>query len=127
MSNTVNQDIKNGALYAYICYAVGVFLPIVTIAGIVINFIKRDDASGTWVESHHRWMMRTFFFSLLWALLMFVAAFIPLVNVLVVFAFIGLAIWYVYRIVRGFLAFNSEKAMYSGTAAAAVATAQAGS
>lgn len=122
MSSTVNQDTKNGALYAYICYAVGLFLPIATIVGIIINFIKRDDAAGTWVESHHRWMMRTFFFSLLWGLVLFILLFVPVIQVLAFIATIGLAIWYIYRIVRGFLTFNSEKAMYGAATAVAVAT-----
>lgn len=127
MSSTVNQDTKNGALYAYICYAVGVFLPITAIAGIIINFIKRDEAAGTWVESHHRWMMRTVLFSILWTLALFVVAFIPLIQFLAFFAAIGLFIWYIYRIVRGFLAFNSEKAMYGAAPAAVAATSQASS
>src|SRR5688572_10519368 len=37
------------------------------IAGVVVAYVKRSEAAGTWLESHYRWLIRTFWFSLLWA------------------------------------------------------------
>lgn len=51
---------KRAAMVAYICYAIGVFVPLLSIAGVIVNHIKRNEARGTWVESHYRWLMRTF-------------------------------------------------------------------
>ena len=72
----------------------------------------RDDARGTWVESHYRWQIRTFWFALLW----FVIAWILIVTILG--AVIGvpflvvLTLWLVYRIVRGWLRLNDRRPMY---------------
>lgn len=107
-----DDKIKNSALIAYICYMVGLIIPLAAIAGVIVNHIKRSETSGTWVESHHRWMMRTFWFSFLWSFVFGLLLVVPFVNFIAGIAFIGLAIWYVYRIIRGFLNFNDGKAMY---------------
>jgi uncharacterized membrane protein len=76
-----------------------------SIIAVVINYVKRGDARGTWLESHFAWQIRTFWFALLWACLIFIAGFL-LAIVLVGFAIwvIGLfvlGVWAIYRIVRG--------------------------
>ena len=50
----------------YGLYAGGFIVGISVIVAIVLNYIKRDDVRGTWLESHFRWQMRTFWFGLLW-------------------------------------------------------------
>ena len=42
---------------------------IVGIAGLIVAYVKRDDAAGTWVNSHFTWLIRTFWWSLLWSVL----------------------------------------------------------
>src|SRR5215472_12155645 len=42
---------------------------IIGIAGLIVAYVKRDDAQGTWVASHLRWLIRTFWFSLLWGVI----------------------------------------------------------
>ena len=42
---------------------------LIGIAGVIVAYVKRDDARGSWVESHLRWLIRTFWFSLLWAVI----------------------------------------------------------
>ena len=108
---STGEEHKSGALTAYICYAIGLFVPLVTIAGVIVNHIKRDEARGTWVESHHRWLMRTFWFSLLWSVVAAILTFVWVGWIL----FFGIAIWYIYRVVRGILAFNDQKPMYVST------------
>jgi uncharacterized membrane protein len=67
--------------------------------GVIIDYVKRDDARGTWLESHFRWQIRTFWWSLLWAVIGGILAFI-----LVGFAILAIAaIWMIYRIVKGWL------------------------
>jgi uncharacterized membrane protein len=90
-------------------------LTIVGIVGVIIAYIKRDDARGTWVESHMTWLIRTFWWSTLWALIGWV--------VLIVFAIvlIGLAlgpliwavvaIWVAYRVIKGVLYFKDQRAI----------------
>jgi uncharacterized membrane protein len=78
-----------------------------SIIAVVINYVKRGEARGTWLESHFTWQIRTFWFALAWALLVALVS-IPLALVLVGFAtWIGgmfvLGIWAIYRIARGWL------------------------
>jgi uncharacterized membrane protein len=112
----LNENInKKGALIAYICYLIGIVFPVASVVGVVVNHIKRKDTRDTWVESHHRWMMRTFWFSLMWGLIVGILMLIPIVNFVAWLGFVGIAIWYIYRIVRGFLNYNDNKAMYGET------------
>src|SRR5262249_55995820 len=65
------RSLRNVATAVYALQAVGVLVPVVLpwIVGVVIDYIKRDDARGTWVESHFTWQIRTFWWSLLWAVI----------------------------------------------------------
>ena len=79
-----------------------------SIIAVIINYVKRGDARGTWLESHFSWQIRTFWYALLIAALVFVAS-VPLMLVLVGFvtAAVGvflIGLWIVYRVIRGWLA-----------------------
>jgi uncharacterized membrane protein len=86
-----------------------------SIIAVVINYLKKDEARGTFLESHFRWQIRTFWFSLLWcviaALLFVTIVGIPL-ALIVVFA---AGIWAIYRIARGWLALRDRKPMYNNS------------
>jgi uncharacterized membrane protein len=78
-----------------------------SIIAVVLNYVLRHDARGTWVESHYRWQIRTFWYAMLWSVLLALFSF-PLMLVLIGFAIwpIGLfllAVWASIRIVRGWL------------------------
>jgi uncharacterized membrane protein len=86
----------------------GVFLiGLSAIVAVVINYVKRDEVAGTWLESHFRWQIRTFWFGLLWGVLG------ALLFVFVVgwFILIADAVWIIYRIVKGWLNLNDGKPM----------------
>ncbi len=86
-----------------------------SIIAVILNYVKRGDARGTWVESHYRWQIRTFWFALLWVLV--VAAVSAVLAVIVVGIFtwvlgvIVLGVWAAYRILRGWLALKDGRAM----------------
>ena len=86
-----------------------------SIIAVIMNYIKRSEARGTWLESHFRWQIRTFWFGLAWVVLcwMFVLStlFIGLLIVWVPFGF--LTIWFIYRIARGWLALRDRRPMYT--------------
>ena len=95
--------------------AVGAVLPGVqaSIALLVIAFIldlvKKDDARGTWQESHFRWRIR----SVLWAGFLYVVT-IPLWLLLVFPGWVAwaiISIWFLYRVIRGWLALNDRRPM----------------
>jgi uncharacterized membrane protein len=93
---------------------VGAFVfGIPSIIAVVINYMRRSEANGTFVESHFRWQIRTFWFSLLWiviaGVLFMTILGIPLAMVVV----FGAGIWAIYRIARGWLALRDRRPMYA--------------
>jgi len=83
-----------------------------SIAAVILNYIKRGDARGTWAESHYRWQIRTFWYALLWAVIGTVLVF-TIVGAVVGFpVLIALTIWLIYRIARGWLRLGDRKPMY---------------
>jgi uncharacterized membrane protein len=101
---TVDPHEKNLALIAYVLHLLGAFTLLSSIAALVINYIKRDESS-TVLSTHHRWMIRTFWWGLVWCLLALVLAF-----VLIGFLVYGVvAVWWIYRHVRGLLALAENK------------------
>jgi len=78
-----------------------------SIIAVIINYVKRSEARGTWLESHFRWQIRTFWFALLWAAIVFIVSVVLAVVVIGIATWIlgivALGLWAIYRIVRGWL------------------------
>jgi uncharacterized membrane protein len=116
---------------AHIVYALHTFAIVVGIAGaatvigsfvgslpslvaVLLNYVKRRDARGTWVDSHYRWQIRTFWFALLWALIGWALIFTIVGAVVGVPVLIALTLWLMYRIGRGWLRLRDRRPMYAG-------------
>ena len=86
-----------------------------SIIAVILNYLKRGDVRGTWLESHFLWQIRTFWFGLLWVSLCLIFLFVTLgIGILVVWLPLGiLTIWFIYRIARGWLALNERRPMYT--------------
>jgi len=83
-----------------------------SIVAVILNYVKRGDARGTWVESHYRWQIRTFWFALLWFVIGWTLVF-TIVGMVVGWPILGvLTIWLVYRIARGWLRLRDRRPMY---------------
>jgi uncharacterized membrane protein len=85
-----------------------------SIIGVILNYVKRRDARGTWLESHFRWQINTFWYGLLWVVLcgLFVVLTLGL-GILIAWLPLGIVgIWFVYRIVRGWMALRDGRPMY---------------
>jgi uncharacterized membrane protein len=85
-----------------------------SIIAVIMNYMKRSEARGTWLESHFRWQIRTFWFGLLWAGLcvLLVVATLGL-GLLIVWLPLGLVgLWFVYRVARGWLRLVDRQPMY---------------
>ena len=101
------KSLRNIAQLVYILYALSYFTGVTAIIGIIINYVKKDDTKGTWLESDFRWQIRTFWFGLLWAV----------IGAATMFVMVGMAIlfanfcWIIYRIVKGWLNLNDAKSM----------------
>ncbi len=82
-----------------------------SIIAVIINYVKRGEARGTWLESHFRWQIRTFWFALLWVIVAGVL-FITVIGIPVAWVMIFLlGIWAIYRIARGWLALKDRRAL----------------
>lgn len=80
-----------------------------SIIAVVMNYIYQSDVRGTFLESHFRWQIRTFWFALLWILLG-LALFLVLIGFLVSWAiFLGAGIWVIYRVARGWLTLQDRR------------------
>jgi len=85
-----------------------------SIIAIVLNYVKRGEARGTWLESHFRWQIRTFWFGLLWIALC-VAFIVATLGIGILIAWLPMALvglWFIYRIVRGWVALTDRRPMY---------------
>jgi uncharacterized membrane protein len=108
MERTAEQlaSLKTLTMVVYALQVLSVFVGITAIVGVIINYVKREDAAGTLFQSHFDWQIRTFWWGLLWSAIGFV----------LLFAFgLGLVVWFVagiwalYRVIKGFLKLNDNQ------------------
>ena len=101
------------ALHAIV--AVGAVLPgvqasvLLLLAAFILDMVRRDDARGTWQESHFRWRIR----SVLWAGVLYVVT-IPLWFLFLLPGWIAwalISVWFLYRVIRGWIALSDRKPM----------------
>ena len=86
-----------------------------SIIAVIINYVKRGEARGTWLESHFDWQIRTFWFAAIWSLFVFLLG-LPLTLVIIGFGiwavgFFILGVWAIYRIAKGWMRLNDRKAV----------------
>ncbi|MFA5170197.1 MAG: hypothetical protein WC426_01415 [Sulfuriferula sp.] len=101
------RSAKSLTTIIYALYAASFLFGISAVAAIMMNYIKKEDVAGTFLESHFRWQMRTFWFGLLWMVIGGITVFI-LVGWLILCVN---TLWIVYRIVKGWLNLNDNKPM----------------
>ena len=86
-----------------------------SIIAVILNYVKRADVRGTWLESHFRWQIRTFWYGALWAGLCLLFIILTL-GVGILIAWLPLAIvsiWFIYRIARGWMRLRDGRPMYA--------------
>ncbi len=85
-----------------------------SIIAVILNYVKRAEARETWLESHFRWQIRTFWFGLLWISLCvgFVVVTFGLGLLIAWLPMAVVGLWFVYRVVRGWVALRDGRPMY---------------
>lgn len=82
-----------------------------SLIAVALNYMNRGEVRATWLESHFRWQLRTFWFALLWAamavLLMFTVIGLPVAIALL----LAVGLWVLYRLARGWSALAAERPM----------------
>ena len=87
-----------------------------SIIAVIMNYVKRNDVRGTWLDSHFSWQLRTFWWAALWVVAVSVISF-PLILVLglgLITMWIGISLvglWILYRVIRGWLALKDRRAI----------------
>ena len=102
------QASKNITNLVYILQAIAVFTALPFIIAVIINYVKKDAVKGTIAESHFRWQIRTFWFSLLWGIIGGILTFVLVGYGILLLNYV----WVIYRIIKGWLRFNDEQIMY---------------
>lgn len=93
----------------YALYAASLLVGITCLVAIVMNYVKKEDVAGTYLESHFRWQIRTFWFGLLWSVIGGITFFV----IVGWFILVADLVWFIYRIVKGWLRLNENKPMYA--------------
>jgi uncharacterized membrane protein len=86
-----------------------------SIIAVIVNYVRRNDARGTWLESHFDWQIRTFWWAAAWAVLVFLIG-LPLTLVVIGFGvwalgYFALGIWAIYRIAMGWTRLRDRRAV----------------
>jgi uncharacterized membrane protein len=86
-----------------------------SIIAVILNYVKRGEARGTWLESHFSWQIRTFWFGMLWVglCLLFVVMTLGIGLIVVWVPLIAVTVWFIYRVVRGWLRLSEQRPMYA--------------
>jgi uncharacterized membrane protein len=84
-----------------------------SILAVILNYVKRGEARGTWLESHFRWQIRTFWFGLLWISLcvLFIVVTLGIGILIAWIPMVAVGLWFIYRVVRGWVALNDGRPM----------------
>ncbi|MDZ7662906.1 hypothetical protein [Thiohalophilus sp.] len=81
--------------------------PLTYAIAVIVNYVKLDDVRGTWLESHFRWQIRTFWYSLIGFIIGAITYFIVIGWLILLATFF----WVVYRIVKGWLYLYEKRPM----------------
>lgn len=107
------QSTKNLAWWLYVMHGISFVFSLGAFSWIplILNYVKRDDAAGTFVYSHHRWQIRSFWWYLFWmvtgGILFMTFVGIPLAWLVWTAAWV----WKAYRLIKGLLDLNDNKPM----------------
>lgn len=101
--------LKNVTMMVYLLQALSFLWGVTAIVGVVVNYVKRDDARGTVYESHFDWQIRTFWWGLLWSVVGVLLVIVFGLGFLVMFV---AWIWAIYRVVKGWLKLSEGKPVF---------------
>ena len=117
------QPPVNATLIAYALYAIAAIagivghgmlvgaplFTIIGIVGVIIAYVSRADARGTWLESHEGWLIRTFWWSLLWNVIGWIFA-VTVIGLPVAWVvWVATTLWVLYRVVKGYVNFHQSR------------------
>ncbi|HRE14485.1 MAG TPA: hypothetical protein PLD37_09850 [Usitatibacteraceae bacterium] len=113
------RDISGDTRVMHILYLLHGLAPftmwLLAIVAVIVGFAKRGDVEGTILASHVSWLSRTFWWGLLWIAICGVITFVLVITIVgALIAWLPytlLFLWYLYRVIKGWLALNDGKAV----------------
>ena len=117
MSETTTPQARPSTTTTHILYALHTLAPFtawtLAIVAIIIGMVTRDGVRGTYLDSHYSWLSRTFWWGLLWIVILCLATAVMILTVILIpvawLLWVVLFIWYLYRVIRGWLLLNDGK------------------
>jgi uncharacterized membrane protein len=97
-------------IVAYILHLLGAITGLASIVGLIINYVKRGE-DGPLMDSHHNWMIRSFWYALLACFICFILVFTVIGIPLAWLGFLATWVWYIYRHIRGLIDLADDKSM----------------
>jgi len=82
-----------------------------SIIAVILNYVKRSEVAGTWLDSHFRWQIRTFWFAALWVAIAVALGLTVIGLPLTLLILAAVTVWLIYRVARGWLALSGVKPM----------------
>jgi len=112
MDKTAEQlaGLKTLTMVVYGLQLLSIFVGITAIIGVIINYVKREDAADTVYASHFDWQIRTFWWGLAWSIVGFILLFAFGLGLIVWFV---AGIWALYRVIKGFLKLNDNQPVFA--------------
>ena len=102
------ENLKAVTMFVYVMQALGFLFGLTWVVGVIVNYVKKREVAGSWLESHFRWQIRTFWFGLLWVV---VGTLLLVVFGLGYLVWFAAWIWAIYRLKKCWLYLNDRKAL----------------
>jgi len=99
---------KKVVFAVYILYALSYLFGITYIIGVIVAYVKRSDSDASWLQDHFRWQINTFWVTIILSIIGAITMFIGIGWLIL----LALAIWNIYRIVKGWLRYNDGLSPY---------------
>ena len=112
IDGTSGRPVSTTGLHVlYIMHAVSPFtLWSLSLLAVIMGAFMRDSARGTYLESHYSWLLRTFCWGILWVVITTVVFVLTVVGIFLLFVpWTILTVWYIYRVIRGWLRLNEGR------------------
>ena len=104
---SVKENDYTFMLVAHILMAASIVTGVTGIIAVIMAYIKRDELRGTYLESHAKNIIETFW----WSVGLTVIGVILTFAVIGIFVLIGAFIWFVYRCIIGIVRISERKAI----------------
>lgn len=108
-SRSEGLGVRSITQLVYVLQALSFAFGVTAVAGVVLNHLYLHQVRGTWLESHFRWQIRTFWFGLLWSIVGLITYFIFVGGLIL----LGIYLWTLYRVVKGGINFFAARPMYA--------------